>query len=103
MYQRIRSDIEKAVESIRWFGSLLSERLKIELAVFKLMYRTEEIKKRKDELLKNIGAEVYAARGLDADIYHNPEVKSAIAELEAIDPQLTELSEKAQEISKAVS
>lgn len=103
MYQRIKNDIEKALDSIRWFGSLLSERLKIEIAVFKLMYRSEEIRKRKAELLKYIGAEVYAARGTEADIYHNPEVKNAIAELEAIDPQITELSEKAQEISKAVS
>ncbi|MCE5311791.1 MAG: hypothetical protein LLF86_01415 [Nitrospiraceae bacterium] len=103
MYQRIKNDIEKALESVRWFASLLSERMRIEIALFKLMYRSEEIKKRKQELLNKIGAEVYAARGSEIDMYHNPEVRNAIAELETLDPQITELSEKAHEISKATS
>ncbi|MBN2653837.1 MAG: hypothetical protein JXR79_01805 [Nitrospirae bacterium] len=103
MYQRIKKDIESAVAQIKWFSSLLSERVRIEIAVFKLMYRSEEIKKRKDELLRIIGAEVYSARESTPDEYTNTEIKNAIIELESLDPQIREISEKVQEISKAVS
>ncbi|MDX9714725.1 MAG: hypothetical protein RBT37_04765 [Dissulfurispiraceae bacterium] len=103
MYQRLKKDIERAGEHIKWFASLLSERIRIEIAVFKLMYRSEEIKKRKEELLRVIGAEVYSSRESASDVYSNSEIRNAIIELESLDPQINEIAEKVQEISKAVS
>lgn len=100
MFSRIKKDLEGGIEKIRWFASLLSERTRVEIMVFKLLYRSEELKNKRDELLKKIGEEVYELKGKDKNIYANKEVADAIKELETIEPEIKETLEKASEISK---
>lgn len=100
MFSRIKKDFDEAIARIKWFASLLSERVRIEITVFKLMYKSEELKKQRDELLKKIGEEVYEMRGANKNIYASKEVTTAIKELEKIDPEIKETLEKASEISK---
>lgn len=100
MFSRIKKDFDEAVAKIKWFASLLSERVRIEIAVFKLMYKSEELKKQRDELLKKIGEEVYEMKGANKNVYANKEIIDAIKELEKIDPEIKETHQKASEISK---
>lgn len=100
MFSRIKKDLENALEKLRWFASLLSERIRIEITVFKLLYKSEELKKRRDELLRRIGREVYEHRGKNRNIYARSEVIEAVKELEKLDPEIKETVEKASEISK---
>ncbi|MBA4348694.1 MAG: hypothetical protein C0415_01710 [Thermodesulfovibrio sp.] len=100
MFSRIKKDMEGGIEKIRWFASLLSERTRVEIMVFKLLYRSEELKNKRDELLRKIGEEVYELKGKDKNIYANKEVADAIKELETIEPEIKETLEKASEISK---
>jgi seryl-tRNA synthetase len=100
MFSRIKKDLEGGIEKIKWFASLLSERARVEIMVFKLLYRSEELKNRRDELLKKIGEEVYELKGKDKNIYANKEVADAIKELETVEPEIKETLEKASEISK---
>lgn len=103
MYSRIKSDIDEGLRKIKWFASLLSERLRIEIAVFKLLYQSEELKKRRDELLRQVGEEVYAQRGKDKNVYTNPAVVGALRELELLEPEIKETVDRAEEISKLTS
>lgn len=100
MFDRIKKDFETAIEKIRWFASLFSERIRIEIEIFKLLYRSEELKKRRDELLKKIGEEVYEMRGKGRNVYADKEVADAVKELESLEPEIKETIEKASEISK---
>lgn len=100
MYSRIKKDFDEAIEKIKWLASLLSERIRVEIMVFKLLYKSEELKKRKDELLKKIGEEVYELRGKERNIYANKEIADAIKKLEALEPEIKETVEKASEISR---
>ncbi len=100
MYAKIKKDFDEGIGKIKWFASLLSERVRVEITVFKLLYKSEELKKRKDELMRKIGEEVYEHRGKEKNIYANKEVVSAIKELEALEPEIKETVEKASEISK---
>lgn len=100
MFSRIKQDIESGVGKLKWFASLLSERLRIEIAVFKLLYKSEELKKQRDKLLMRIGEEVYELRGKNKNIYANKEVADAIKALEALEPELKETLDKASDISK---
>ena len=59
MYASIKNDLEQGLNKIKWFAGLLSERVGIELTVFKLLYQSEELRKKRDFLLKKIGEEVY--------------------------------------------
>ncbi len=103
MFSRIKKDFDEGIEKIKWFASLLSERLRIEITVFKLLYRSEELKKRRNELMKKIGEEVYAMRGKEKNIYANKEVMNTIKELESLEPEIKETVERASEISKIVA
>lgn len=103
MLETIKKDFEEAIERIKWFASLLSERVRVEIMVFKLLYKSEELKKRKDELLKKIGEEVYELREKEKNIYANKKVMDAIKELETLEPEIKETVERASEISKIVA
>ncbi len=101
MINVLKRDLEAGVEKLKWFASLLSERVRIEIEVFKLLYKSEELKKKRDELLRRIGQEVYDARNKERNIYAIKDVADAIKELEALEPEIREKIERASEISRA--
>lgn len=103
MFSRIKKDFDEGIERIKWFSSLLSERIRIEITVFKLLYKSEELKKRRDELMRKIGEEVYEMRGKEKNIYTNKEVMDAIKELETLEPEIKETIERASEISRIMA
>ena len=103
MLSRIKKDFENGVKKLKWFSTLLSERVRIEITIFKLLYKSEELKKKKDELLKNIGEEVYSMRGKEKNVYSNKEIISSIKSLEAIEPEIRETLDKVADISKIVT
>ncbi len=103
MLSRVKKDLDSGIEKLKWFSSLMSERVRIEITIFKLLYKSEEMKKQRDKLLRQIGEEVYEMRGKDKNVYANKEVAHAIKELEALEPEIKETAEKASEISKLVS
>lgn len=103
MYTRIKQDLDAGLEKFRWFATLFSERVRIELSVFHLLYQTEEMKRRKNELLRQVGEEVYAMRGKDKNIYANADVAAALREIEQLEPEIQSTLDKASEISKIVA
>ncbi|NTU42871.1 MAG: hypothetical protein HGA78_07420 [Nitrospirales bacterium] len=103
MFGRLRKDLDEAVRQIKWFSSLFSERVRMEVIVFKLLYRSEELKKKRDELYRTIGQEVYEMKGRDKDPYSQKAVSDAIRELDALEPEISETIQKASEISRVVS
>jgi hypothetical protein len=100
MFDRIKKDVDSAIEKIKWFSALLSDRLNAEIMVFQLLYKSEKLKKRRDELIRKIGEEVYKMRGKDRNIYSNKDIVDAIKELEILESQIKENVEKASEVSK---
>ncbi|MFO0754707.1 MAG: hypothetical protein U0411_15440 [Thermodesulfovibrionales bacterium] len=103
MFIKVKRDLENGVRKVKWFASLLSERVRIEITIFKLLYRSEELKKRRNELLVRIGEEVYSLRGKEKNVYNNKEVSQAIRELEVLDPEIKETLDRASEVSRLVS
>ncbi|MBF0558316.1 MAG: hypothetical protein HQL08_06010 [Nitrospirae bacterium] len=103
MLTRVKKDFENGLQKVKWFSALLSERVRIEVTIFKLLYKSDELKKKKDDLLKNIGEEVYAMRGKETNVYNSKEVRAAIKSIEAIEPEIRETMDKASDISKIVS
>jgi len=97
---RIKKDFESSIKKVKWFAALLSERVRIEVTIFKLLYKSEELKKKRDELLRQIGGEVYEMRDKGKNVYSNNEVLTAIKALESIEPEIRETLEKASDFSK---
>lgn len=99
MLSKLKNDLENAIGKIKWFATLLSERINIEMMVFKLLYKSENLKKRKEELFRQIGEEIYKMKDKEK-IIHNKNIMDAIKELDNLELQIKESIEKASEISK---
>ncbi len=54
---------EEGVEKIKWFATLFSERVNIEIAIFKLLYQSDEMTRKRQELLVTIGERVVELKG----------------------------------------
>lgn len=103
MYTRIKQDIDTGLEKFRWFAALFSERLQIEISVFRLLYQSEEMKRRRNELLCRVGEEVYALRGKDKNVYADKEIAAALHEIERLEPEIQSTLQQASEISKIIA
>lgn len=99
MLSKLKNDLENAIGKIKWFATLLSERINIEMMVFKLLYTSEKLKKRREELFRQIGEEIYKMKDKEK-IIHNKNIMDAIKELDNLELQIKESIEKASEISK---
>ncbi len=100
MLRRVKKDFDSGIKKVKWFATLLSERVRIEIAIFKLLYKSEELKEKRDALLRQIGEEVYEMRDKGKNVYSNKEVLAAIKSLESIEPEIAETLEKAADFSK---
>jgi len=103
MYARIKNDLDEGVGKIKWFARLLSERVRIELAVFRLTYASEELKKKRDGLLKQIGEEVCRMRKDEKGIHANKYITDALKEIDSLDPRIKETDEKVSDITRITS
>jgi seryl-tRNA synthetase len=103
MYTRLKNDLEEGLNKIKWFAGLLSERVRIELTVFRLLYRAEELKKKRDSLFKKIGEEVYHMHNAEKSFHPSMEIMAIIREIEALEPQIREAVDKASEIDRITS
>lgn len=100
MWKRLKNNFDSGVEKMKWFSSLLSERLKIEYLVMKLLYQSEQMEKKRDELLKTIGQRVCELKGhSDRYILKDSVIIEALSEIEKINSEIDSTKKKASEIS----
>jgi hypothetical protein len=100
MWKRLKNNFDSGIEKIRWFSSLFSERLKIEYLVMKLLYQSEQMERKRDELMKTIGQRVYELKGYpDRYILKDSIVIEAVSEIEKINSKIDLTKKKASEIS----
>jgi hypothetical protein len=101
MLKRLKENFEGGVEKIKWFSSLLSERLKIEISLMRLLYQSEQMEKKRDELLKKIGERVYELKEhAEAHILKDSAVAEALSEIRKITEEIESTKKKSSEISK---
>ncbi len=101
MLAKIRESFRNGVSRIQWFAGVIAERLRIEIAVIRLLSRSREMEKRKEELLRSIGARVYELRGNpDRSVLKDKTVVEAVGAVGELDKEMEELKEKASEMGR---
>lgn len=101
MLKRVKDSFDNGVEKIKWFSSLVSDRIRVELSVIKLLYQSDQLEKRKEELLKEIGRRVLELKEYpDRQILKDGVVAGALAQIEQIVREIEETRKQASEISK---
>ena len=53
MLKKVYENFRKGMEKIKWFATLFSERMNIEIAIFKLLYQSDEMTRKREALLEN--------------------------------------------------
>jgi len=101
MLKRIKDSFDRGVERIKWFSSLLSDRVKVEVSVVKLLYQSDQMEKRKEYVLRTIGRRVHELKDYpDRQILKDTIIADALAEIEQITSEIEQTRKKASEISK---
>jgi hypothetical protein len=101
MLKRVYENFKKGTEKIKWFATLFSERMNIELAIFKLLYQSDAMRRKRQELLVTLGERVVELKGHgDKIVFLDSVVAGALSEIEKLDSNIAELRQKASEISK---
>jgi hypothetical protein len=103
MVRRLKDNFDRGIEKIKWFSSLLSERLRIEYVVIKLLFQSDRMEKKKDELLKKIGQRVLEMKEhIDKQILRDRVIAEALSEIEKINNEIDITKKKASEISRSL-
>ncbi|HWR57268.1 MAG TPA: hypothetical protein VN328_00145 [Thermodesulfovibrionales bacterium] len=101
MWKRIKENFDSGVGKVRWFSSLLNERVKIELSLFNLLYQSAEMEKKRAALAKRIGEKVFELRNAsEKHILRDPVIIEALKDLERLDTEIEDMRKKASEIEK---
>jgi hypothetical protein len=98
----LKRSFDAGIEKIRLLASITSERLKVEVAVIKLLLKTNDLEKTRGELAKSIGERVFELRGRpEANILSDARIKRSVAEMEKVVTEINDIKSKASEIGKA--
>ncbi len=99
MLKRVMENFKDGLARIRWFATVFSERFRIEMAVIKLMYRSDEMEKKRQELFRTIGERIYESKGNpEKNIFRDKVIGEAMEKIEKMEKDIEELKEKASEI-----
>ncbi len=100
MFRKLKNNFDNGIEKIKWFSSLFSDRLKIEISVMKLLFQSEQMEKKRDELMKTIGRRVYELKEhTDRLILKDRVIMDTFSEIEKISNDIEATKKKASEIS----
>jgi hypothetical protein len=101
MLKRLKNNFDSGIEKLKWFSSMLSDRVKVELSVFKLLYHSEEMERERDALMKTIGQRAYEMKaGPDRNILQDSVIADAMQEIERLTNEIDSMKKKASEISR---
>jgi hypothetical protein len=77
--------------------------MKIEFSVIKLLYQSEQMEKKREDLIKTIGQRVYELREhTDRNILKDRIIAEALSEIEKINTEIESTRKKASEISSTI-
>ena len=101
MWKRIKNNFDSGIERIKWFSSILSERMKIEFSVIKLVSDRDKKEKERAEKMRLIGERVFEVKEQhDKNVLKDKVITSAISEIEKLNSEIEDINEKVSEISK---
>ena len=101
MWKKIKNNFDSGIERIKWFSSILSERMKIEFSVIKLVSDRDKKEKERAEKLRLIGERVFELKEQhDKNVLKDKVIAGSISEIEKLDSEIEDINKKVSEISK---
>jgi hypothetical protein len=98
MIETIKKDFLQGLKTFKFWASLLSERVKVELNVLKLIGEINRLVGKRDELLKMVGKEVYNSWGSLVEIKENEKIANSIRQIRELDTEIEDKRKKLAEL-----
>jgi hypothetical protein len=99
--KKIIDDFRKGLERMRWFSTVFAERLKIEIAIFRLLYESDRMAKTRGEILRKIGERVMELKDHhDKNILKDSLIAEAVAEINKLEKTIDDLKTRVAEIGR---
>jgi len=101
MWRRIKENLDSGIEKVKWFASLLNERVRIEVSLMQLLHRSNEMEKQRIVLLKTIGERFFELRkSQEKHIREDPVIIETLEEIERLDAKIENLKKKADDLGR---
>lgn len=100
MLDKVNSSFEQGLERIKWFSKTLSERLKVEIAMLKLMREAKELQGRRDSLMKTVGERVFEIRARDPRFLDDDQIRRTVSELDGVERELQDIKRRAADLGR---
>lgn len=101
MWKRIKNNFDAGIERIKWFSSILSERMKIEFSVIKLVSDRDKKEKERAEKLRLIGERVFELKEQhEKNVLKDKVIADSISGIEKLNAEIEDINKKMSEISK---
>jgi seryl-tRNA synthetase len=100
MLKRVMESFRQGIGRIKWFSSVVSARMKIEIAIIKLLHRSDTVQKQREELIRTIGERVCELRtNQDRNVFRDRTVQEALNKIEGLEKEIEELNRRVQDVS----
>lgn len=100
MLNKLRKNYERGIAWLKWFGAVLSERLRIETSLLRIFVTINGLEKKRDTFMKDIGEQVFNMRNEPVtDIYNVKEIRDNIREIEELNLRISKIKKEASDIS----
>ena len=101
MWRRVKENFDSGIEKVKWFTSLLNDRIRIEISLMHLLYKSNEMEKEREALLKTIGQRFFELRkSPDKHIRQDPVIVETLENLEMLDAEIENMKKKADDLGR---
>jgi hypothetical protein len=99
MLAKVKNSFAEGLVTLRWFASVLGERLKAEAAVIRLLWESHAVERKRDELMRRLGERVFELRKVEGvNIYQDRKSIETLKEVEGLESEIKGLRKRASEL-----
>ncbi|HCC68681.1 MAG TPA: hypothetical protein DEP99_02210 [Nitrospiraceae bacterium] len=101
MWEKIRKNFEKGLDSLKWFTVFLAERTKAETSMARLLYESNKLEKKIDEVYRDIGKRIFDLREKGEKIkLKDPIILQGLDEIVRLRQEIEDCKSKSRELGK---
>jgi hypothetical protein len=100
LWSELKDDFQSGMERLKWASTFISDRLKTDIVLFKLLNKITELEKSKTALYAEIGQKVHELNRLSPlDVCTHPGISKNLRSVSEIDSMIEELKKQASAVS----
>ena len=99
MFNQIKDDFKKGIDTVKGFSGAVSARITVELSLVKLTNEINSLESAKKEIFKTIGEKVYGIKNTPTpNIYNIDGINDSFKEIEQLDLQINNVKREIRKL-----